>query len=844
MTIYCFLRSRLALMCTCFLLMSTTLSAQFYFNETCRNATGVFIPGGNAPGYTANGMGDAPGNGWLRLTNCIGNQVGFVKFQNTFPSTMGVTIEFDFKVWHNTSGDLADGFSIFLFDGAYFSSFVIGAYGGALGYSTNPDAGLPGMPHAYVGVGIDEYGNFANHGPNTSPIPTSRPNSIGIRDGNFYWIAGTPSNLGMNIPLGFTPVTSVRPADNLYYRRVRIDILPNGAGNMTIDVYLRTSPSAAWQQILNNVLITNPVPELFGMGFASSTGGSMAFHEVRDLIARTPGDLYVYMPEMPCLNINPNDTTTIPIHIVNGLGPCDSLLVCDTLPQCFNLLEPPTATTTNGTVTIMDFTQTTMPDGRLLCCYMLNMSSYGEVVMNYIGNFDASTHPQSFTVGSTITPPQGNYVDFDTTDNHFTITIPLIRLDTVTICHGESHTQGGNIYTESGDYMLVFQAVSGCDSIVYLHLTVSEAAYFNLVDTITLCHGDIGYLSTDYNLPNTFYYWNNGVTEPEIKVVAEGIYTLTILTWINDSTILCRHDDTVCVVSTPYPVADFDAYPVEGCTPFKTQMYNLTDLDNHVHSYDVTISYAWEVYDEWGRLHFISNEIEPEFEFTQQGNYTIKLIATTNMGCADTVIKYNFIHTIQQPHVEFMAIPETQFLSDDGIYFHNFTDTNTLTLPSTIWYWDFGDGTTDSTNYSPTHQYEEWGDYAVTFFMVNGLGCSDQISHLVSVEADFKFPNIITPNGDGLNDVFAIENLNTTINPDDPAQFRTNRLSIFNRWGRRVYDAENYDTFVKNGDITVGKKAFSGENLPDGTYYYTFYYKGKIRTINVNGTLIIVREAK
>jgi gliding motility-associated-like protein len=290
-------------------------------------------------------------------------------------------------------------------------------------------------------------------------------------------------------------------------------------------------------------------------------------------------------------------------------------------------------------------------------------------------------------------------------------------------------------------------------------------------------------------------------------------------------------------------VADFSAVPTEGCTPFTVKMQNETDFDNDVHPYeDVTISYTWRVYDTEGRFHFGSNEVDPEFEFTQQGSYHIQLIATTNIGCNDTMIKYNYITTVSPPHAEFMAIPETQSISDSGIYFLNFIDTSILA--TSIWYWDFGDGLTDSATISPTHQYEEWGDYVVTFFVRNGLGCSDEISHRVSIEADLQFPNVITPNGDGLNDVFAIENLNTSINPDDPVQFRTNRLSIFNRWGRKVYDAENYDTFMQNGAITIGKKAFDGTNCPDGTYYYTFYYRGKIKSINVNGTLMIFRNAK
>ena len=64
-----------------------------------------------------------------------------------------------------------------------------------------------------------------------------------------------------------------------------------------------------------------------------------------------------------------------------------------------------------------------------------------------------------------------------------------------------------------------------------------------------------------------------------------------------------------------------------------------------------------------------------------------------------------------------------------------------------------------------------------------------------------EIPNIITPNGDALNDVFQIKN-------SDMGQFS---LNISNRWGNTVFFS---DTYLNN---------WSGENLPDGTYFYTIW---------------------
>ncbi|PKG50661.1 gliding motility-associated C-terminal domain-containing protein [Olleya sp. 1-3] len=69
--------------------------------------------------------------------------------------------------------------------------------------------------------------------------------------------------------------------------------------------------------------------------------------------------------------------------------------------------------------------------------------------------------------------------------------------------------------------------------------------------------------------------------------------------------------------------------------------------------------------------------------------------------------------------------------------------------------------------------------------------------------------NGISPNNDGLNDVFVIEGV----------ELFNNTLEIYNRWGRIVYDAENYDnTFGGVSNKTV--VGTQGEKLPVGTYFY------------------------
>jgi hypothetical protein len=199
------------------------INAQFYYEESCRNTTGIFQYYGHAPGYTAGlGVGDTNGNGWLRLTNCTTYQNGYVLLDKTFPSNMGVTIEFDFKIWassYNPNHGIADGFSVFLFDGDPTKTFTIGVAGHGLGYVK--------MTPSYLGIGIDEYGNFsAKFSPDNPDGPGRRAHSISIRNATYNYVSGTANNLGINTNIGYTTLTNSRPSDATIYRRVRIDIEP------------------------------------------------------------------------------------------------------------------------------------------------------------------------------------------------------------------------------------------------------------------------------------------------------------------------------------------------------------------------------------------------------------------------------------------------------------------------------------------------------------------------------------------------------------------------------------------------------------------------------------------
>jgi gliding motility-associated-like protein len=78
----------------------------------------------------------------------------------------------------------------------------------------------------------------------------------------------------------------------------------------------------------------------------------------------------------------------------------------------------------------------------------------------------------------------------------------------------------------------------------------------------------------------------------------------------------------------------------------------------------------------------------------------------------------------------------------------------------------------------------------------------------------FRIPNAFTPNGDGINDFFEIIGIEL---------YPGNTITIVNRWGNKVYEAQNYgiDTYPVfwDGYANTGS-TFLGNELPTGTYYY------------------------
>jgi gliding motility-associated-like protein len=119
------------------------------------------------------------------------------------------------------------------------------------------------------------------------------------------------------------------------------------------------------------------------------------------------------------------------------------------------------------------------------------------------------------------------------------------------------------------------------------------------------------------------------------------------------------------------------------------------------------------------------------------------------------------------------------------------------------------------------------GDY-VFEYKINGGDCPLSILVNMNVNFDCKVlgcgtilvHNAFSPNGDGINENFIIDNI------DDTICYPDNKVEIYNRWGVLVYETSGYNNTSKAfKGISEGRTTISqSSGLPTGTYYYILNY--------------------
>lgn len=185
--------------------------------------------------------------------------------------------------------------------------------------------------------------------------------------------------------------------------------------------------------------------------------------------------------------------------------------------------------------------------------------------------------------------------------------------------------------------------------------------------------------------------------------------------------------------------------------------------------------------------------------YTANGNTTNTFVVTVSGNCAyptsDTVVVSNLPDNLSIAILDSSSTcANTPFVLTSG---------TTGGYPEYTYSWSIDNGTSvigTSPNLSYTSPANQ-GNYVIALTVTDSCGYNDTDYQIINVlpPCSVIIPNVITPNGDGRNDVFKISNIEYHPNTS---------VTIFDRWGVKVFETTNY-----NND-------WKADGLSDGTFFY------------------------
>ena len=287
--------------------------------------------------------GDVPGAGVLRLTDNQNYEASIAVDHAPQPYDVGLIADFDMYMYSKgATNAAADGVSFFILDGSASVS-TPGAYGGGLGYA--PIGGIHGIPGAYLGVGIDELGNFEQSltdgsgcpPPPSLPLPSPRVGARGPGNGTTgYCLLGSSGVLPG--PLDSPAQTTRSPAV-----RRHVHIVVDNPAAPTPHVTVSIDFGSGLAQVLAAPLPPSP-PATFQVGIGSGTGVNNAIHEVANLSVAEVVQPVLTMLKSHQGSFKPGGSGSYTLSVglmSNGLGETQPVTVTDDLPAGLTLASLP-----------------------------------------------------------------------------------------------------------------------------------------------------------------------------------------------------------------------------------------------------------------------------------------------------------------------------------------------------------------------------------------------------------------------------------------------------------------------------------------------------------------------
>lgn len=338
-----------------------------------------------------------------------------------------------------------------------------------------------------------------------------------------------------------------------------------------------------------------------------------------------------------------------------------------------------------------------------------------------------------------------------------------------------------NIITSAGTYS-IFGSINGCSITDTMNITSLNSPNLSLGPDITTCLPPEGILLTPiFSDTTSTISWNNGTFPlPSVVINTSGTY------WVNQQNACGNLTDTIEIIILPTPTVE------------------ITGNTNICENNETTLTYTGTA----DAIIWPDGSNLSEYQASSPG-WIVLQAYTGTCETKDSVL----INLIPRPLVN---------LGNDKTVCGEEEIKLSISFPSSYpfnWFWSEG-----MPNY-PEISIQESG-----FYWISLEYCDEIISDTLEVKiyptnTPLFIPNVITPNGDNINDAFTVVGLNEFISEYS--------IEIFNRWGMNVYSSKNID------DSWNGK--YKNKDVVDGVYVYIINIKnicGKSEILNGHVTVV------